>query len=42
VAKLVIARLKEFGVEGLGGDAAVREFSAFVKVRLSPLFSQWC
>ncbi|KXX77152.1 hypothetical protein MMYC01_207566 [Madurella mycetomatis] len=39
VAKLVTARLKEFGVEGLGGEAAVTEFFASVKVRLLSLFS---
>ena len=39
VAKLVIARLKEFGVEGLSGEAVVMDFFASVKVRLLSLFS---
>jgi len=42
VAKLVTARLKKLGVEGPGGEAAVTEFFASVKVRSSPLISQGC
>jgi len=39
VTKLIIARLKEFGVEGLSSEAAVTDFFTFVKVRLLSFFS---